>query len=165
LLEQLREFGLEISSGQLSRILTENQDGFHQEKDEILSAGIEVSDYLQTDDTGARHQGKNGYCTYVGNDLGAMFKSTESKSRINFLGLLRAEQNDYVVNAGAIEYMARQGLAQAQLKSLETHGGIYANDEQWQAHLLTLGINSKRHAENRFGQGISWESILAWFSA
>jgi hypothetical protein len=36
LLEQLREFGIEISSGQLSRILTENKESFHKEKDLIL---------------------------------------------------------------------------------------------------------------------------------
>jgi len=145
LLEQLREFGIEISSGQLSRILTENTDNFHQEKEEILSAGIEVSNYLQTDDTGARHKGKNGYCTYIGNELFAWFESTESKSRINFLKLLRAEQTDYVINAGALEYMAKQGLAQAKIKILENHSGTFENLEQWQVHLSIIGINSKRH--------------------
>jgi hypothetical protein len=50
----------------------------------MLSAGIEVSRYLQTEDTGARHEGKNGYCTYIGNELFAWFKSTQSKSWINF---------------------------------------------------------------------------------
>ena len=100
LLEQLLELGVEISAGQLSQILTHGNDEFHQEKDAVLSAGIEVSRYLQSDDTGARHEGKNGYCTYIGNDLFAWFKSTQSKSRVNFLELLRAEQSDYVINAG-----------------------------------------------------------------
>jgi hypothetical protein len=61
LLEQLLELGVEISAGQLSQILTHSNDEFHQEKDAVLSAGIEASRYLQTDDTGARHEGKNGY--------------------------------------------------------------------------------------------------------
>jgi len=30
---------------------------------------VAESSYIGTDDTGARHQGKNGYCTVIGNDL------------------------------------------------------------------------------------------------
>jgi hypothetical protein len=74
LLGQLRDLGIEIWAGQLSQILTQGKDSFHQEKEEVLSAGNEVSRYLQPDDTGARHEGKNGYCTYIGNELFAWFK-------------------------------------------------------------------------------------------
>ena len=56
----------------------------------MLSAGIEVSRYLQTEDTSAHHEGKNGYCTYIGNELFAWFKSTQSKSWINFMELVVA---------------------------------------------------------------------------
>jgi hypothetical protein len=94
LLEQLWELGVEVSAGQLSQLLTHSNDEFHQEKDAVLAVGIEVSRYLQTEETGARQEGKNGYCTYIGNDLLAWFKSTQSKSRVNFLELLRAEQRD-----------------------------------------------------------------------
>jgi len=61
LLEQLWEWRVDISAGQLSRILTEDKDIFHKEKDAILSMGLKVSDYINVDDTGARHDGKNGY--------------------------------------------------------------------------------------------------------
>jgi hypothetical protein len=145
LLEQLGEWGIEISAGQLSQLLTEGQEDFHREKQGLLSAGIEVSRYLQTDDTGARHRGKNGYCTYIGNELFAWFESTQSKSRVNFLELLRAEHTDYVVNAGALEYMQRQGLPQAQLTVLESHGGGFADQATWEAHLAALGIKGHRH--------------------
>ena len=63
LLEQRRELGVEISAGQLNRLLVEDQEAFHQEKAELKAAGVQVSAYVQTDDTGARHQGRNGYCT------------------------------------------------------------------------------------------------------
>ena len=55
-----------------------------------MHAGLAQSTYIHVDDTGARHQGKNGYCTHIGNELFAYFASTNSKSRVNFLGLLRA---------------------------------------------------------------------------
>src|SRR5712692_1698524 len=73
LVEQLWEYGIDISAGQLHRILTEDHEAFHQEKGEILAAGLAESSYIGTDDTGARHQGKNGYCTVIGNDLFAYF--------------------------------------------------------------------------------------------
>ncbi|MEW6352477.1 MAG: hypothetical protein AB1646_25795, partial [Thermodesulfobacteriota bacterium] len=42
-------------------------------QDEILRVGLEISDYINVDDTGARHKGKNGYCTHIGNELFAWF--------------------------------------------------------------------------------------------
>ena len=76
LLEQLWEWHIDISSGQLSRILIEDKDIFHKEKDAILSMGLKVSDYINVDDTGARHDGKNGYCTHIGNEFFTWFRTT-----------------------------------------------------------------------------------------
>ena len=58
--EQLHEWGVELSAGQLNRLLSEGHDRFHQEKAELKAAGLAVSRYFQADDTGARHQGRNG---------------------------------------------------------------------------------------------------------
>ena len=44
-----------------------------------------MSSQIHVDDTGARHNGRNGVCTHIGNEWFAYFESTESKSRINFL--------------------------------------------------------------------------------
>src|SRR5438128_2451942 len=108
LLAQLGEYGIDISAGQLQRILTANQDVFHQEKGEILAAGLAVSSYISTDDTGARHQGHNGYCTAIGNDLFAYFESSDSKSRLNFLHVLQGAERTYVVNETTWAYCAPQ---------------------------------------------------------
>ena len=146
LLEQLWEWAVELSSGQLSRILTEGKDIFHKEKDDILSVGLKVSDYINVDDTGARHDGKNGYCTHIGNELFAWFHSTDSKSRINFLELLRAGQMDYVINEDALEYMNKQRLAKSILHLLEEHcKKQFADLSEWEAHLQELQIINHRH--------------------
>src|SRR4051794_12199595 len=63
--EQLDQLGIDISTGQLSRIVTEGKDAFHQEKAELLPAGLEVSTYVQVDDTGARHRGHNAGATHL----------------------------------------------------------------------------------------------------
>ena len=118
LLEELLDLEFDISAGQLNRILTEGKDGFHAEKAAILSAGIEVSSYIHVDDTSARHEGRNGYCTHIGNEWFAWFESTESKSRINFLRLLRGQHSDYVLSDEALEYMGAQKLPKPLLEDL-----------------------------------------------
>jgi hypothetical protein len=144
LLEQLHEFGIEISAGQLSHLLTQEQELFHQEKAQVLEAGLQVSSYLQTDDTGARHDGKNGYCTYIGNEFFAWFESTQSKSRVNFLSLLRAGHQDYVLNAGALAYMAHHKLPQVKLNLLQ-EGRSFEDKDAWEEYLKSVGISAPRH--------------------
>lgn len=120
LLKQLQDLGVDISSGRLSQFITDGLEVFHDEKDQLLQAGLSVSPYIHTDDTGARHDGKNGYCTHIGNELFAWFRSTESKSRINFLRCLGQGSDDfYVLNAGAFAYMAQQKLPPSLLARLE----------------------------------------------
>lgn len=144
LLKQLWQWGVSISAGQLNRLLIHNHDSFHAEKAEVLRTGLEVSSHINVDDTGARHQGKNGYCTHIGNEWFAWFCSTESKSRINFLELLQASEPVYVVDEVARRYMQTQKLPQEPLALLSLDGG-YADQRAWEAHLQTLGITTERH--------------------
>jgi hypothetical protein len=83
----MHEWGIDISAGQLNRILVEDKDTYHAEKLQILRVGLEVSSYINTDDTSARHQGVNCYCTHIGNEWFAWFETTSRKNRINFLEL------------------------------------------------------------------------------
>src|SRR3984893_8540139 len=145
LLEQLWEYGIDISAGQLHRILTENKEHFHQEKDELLPAGLTASSYVGVDDTAARHRGKNGYCTAIGNDLFAYFESTDSKSRLNFLQVLQGPATAYTINEVAVAYWQRQQLAQALVDGLSAGPCHFADDAAWQARLQELGISAERH--------------------
>lgn len=144
LLKQLWEWGVAISSGQLNRLLIHGHEPFHEEKAQVLRAGLEVSSHLNVDDTGARHQGKNGYCTHMGNEWFAWFSSTESKSRINFLELLRADHSDYVIDEVAREYMKRQKLPHGPLGQL-TSDQVCVDKAAWEAYLQERGICSERH--------------------
>jgi hypothetical protein len=143
--EQLDQLGIDISVGQLSRILTEQKESFHQEKDQLLPAALEVSPYVQVDDTGARHKGRNGYCTQIGNDLFASFESTNSKSRLNFLELLRRPHTDYVINEIAVGYWEEQKLAAAVVEKLCQGPCQFGEATEWHARLQELGITAERH--------------------
>jgi len=148
LLEQLREMGVDISAGKLNNILIEEKDLFHQEKDNILSVGLQVSSYVNVDDTGARHKGKNGYCTHIGNESFSWFESTASKSRINFLMLLRAGRSDYWINTEAVAYMLSNKLPQQPLNAIIANQNMYfANDSQWNDFLAAQGIVKPRHVQ------------------
>jgi hypothetical protein len=144
LLEQLHQLGIDISAGELSRILTEKNEAFHQEKAELLPAALAVSDYVQVDDTGARHRGRNGACTQIGNEFFASFASTESKSRLNFLELLRQPHTDYVINETALAYWQRQKLPTAVRDQLRRGPQAFADTAAWQARLRELGITRER---------------------
>lgn len=148
LLEQLREWGIDISSGQIDQLLATGKDAFHAEKDALLQAGLASSSYVTVDDSGARHQGKNGYVTQIGNDFFAWFSSTDSKSRMNFLELLRAEQRDYHLNEAAFSYMEKQKLPKPLLLQLrEYFDQDFANRERWLALLETLSMTKPRHCQ------------------
>ena len=146
IVEHLRELGIDISVGQVNRILTEGKEAFHTEKEAILRTGLAVARYVGVDDTEARHRGRNGHCTYIGNEFFTWFASTESKSRRNFLALLRAGHTDYVLNDAAREYMARQQLPKAQRQLLAEERTL-ADQAHWGAHLKRLGITSARHIQ------------------
>lgn len=145
LLAQRWEYGIDISAGQLHRILTEDKEVFHREKGAVLAAGLETASYIGTDDTGARHQGKNGYCTAIGNDLFASFESTDSKSRLNFLQILQGVQRDYVINETTLTYWQRQKLPAVLLAKLTRGPQAFAGKDNWKARLAELAITDERH--------------------
>jgi hypothetical protein len=145
LLEQLHQLGIDISAGQLSHILTEGKDAFHQEKAELLPAALAVSTYVEVDDTGARHQGHQGSCTQIGNEFFAVFASTDSKSRLNFLEILRGPHTDYVINQTAVAYWQRQKLPAAVVDQLRRGPQTFEDPAAWQARLRQLAITGPRH--------------------
>jgi len=132
LLEELQELDIEISSGQINRILIEGHDDFNAEKDNILKTGLNISSYINVDDTGARHKGINGVCTHIGNNLFAWFESTESKSRINFLQLPGAGKSEYILIPEAFEYMKLQKLPVSTIQLLKQRKQkIYISQKDW----------------------------------
>lgn len=146
LLEQLREWGIDISCGQINQILLQGKETFHTEKYNLLQAGLMASAYVTVDDSGARHQGKNGFVTHMGNELFGWFQSTGSKSRINFLELLRAGKTDYYLSEAALVYMKKQLLPEKPYKQLsQLKGESFADKEDWLKLLDQLAITNQRH--------------------
>jgi hypothetical protein len=139
--EQLREWGIEISTGQVNRLLNEEHQRFEQEQHQVLRAGLETATYIHTDDTGARHNGKNGYCTVIGNEDFAYFHSSNSKSRENFLEILQAGEEKYVLNEEAKAYLENYQLPHKHLVEIDfSEEPVAITKEDWHNYLLTKGI-------------------------
>ena len=161
----LRALGILISPRQVVRLLIEGQDGFRDEAREALRAGLASGAWITVDDTGARHKANNGFCTQIGNAHFTAFVTTASKSRLNFLALLRAGHGDYVVNDEALAYMRERALASHVIARLTEHPDrCFADQAAWTAHLEKLGIAAlKVHPDPVLiaTEGALWGSVQA----
>jgi Transposase IS66 family len=165
LLTFLRSVGVSISKRQLQRLLTARQESFVAEAQDVLRAGLETSPFVSVDDTGARHAGKNGFCTQIGNYWFTWFGTRFSKSRLNFLDLLRAGHTDYVLNDAAYRYMREHGLPAATIALLKAEPETrFADQTAWQGHLDRLGFTALRVTPDPIqlaSEGASWGSVQA----
>ena len=165
LLDQIRAIGIDISKRHLVRLLTRGQDRFLDEARDVLRAGLETARFITVDDTGARHKGRNGYCTQIGNDDFTFFRTTGSKSRLNFLDCLRAGHTDYAINDDALAYMRERALSGAVIAQLADHATRHFPDEAaWTAHLDSLGIGDLRVTPDPVcitTEGALWGAIKA----
>jgi hypothetical protein len=142
--EHLGEIGFDISAGQLNSLLLEGHDVFHNEKEKLLETGLKHFPYVAVDDTGARHKGQNGFCTVIGNDFFAYFQSTRSKSRINFLKLLRGKDENYVFTNESLDYLKKKGITGARFNRFKgLTGRKFIDDDEWLEFFKSVGTINK----------------------
>jgi hypothetical protein len=162
---QLHSIGVAVSKRQVMRLLIADKEPFLAEACDVLRAGLASASWISVDDTGARHQGRNGTCTQIGNEHFAWFGTTGSKSRLNFLELLRAGHPDYVVNAEALAYMRGRALPEHAIARLADHPDKHFADERaWTSHLQRLGFQELRHSldpPRLATEGALWGAIRA----
>ncbi|USE38988.1 transposase [Endozoicomonas sp. SCSIO W0465] len=148
LLDWLWDIGISISSGELSQLLTKGHEQFHAEKDELLTTGIRCSSYIQTDDTGTRHKGKNGYCTIINNESFAWFESTDSKSRENFVSLLHRPWSTYTFTDDALIYLEKLDYPKKWLRVLNPYRGVtFLSHEAWEECMKDLRLTGRRRQQ------------------
>ena len=161
----LRDLGVDISKRQVLRLLNQGQEAFADESQAVLRAGLEAAPWISVDDTGARHKDRNGVTTQIGNDAFTHFATGLSKSRLNFLSLLRAGHEGYVVNQAALAYMRQRHLAGpliARLKGADEHA--FADEKAWMAHLERLALTKLKVQPNPVkiaSEGALWGAVTA----
>jgi hypothetical protein len=146
LLEQLLEYGIDISAGQVNEILLQGHDAFHAEKDALLPTARQVSGVLHTDDTSARHRGQNAVCTHIGNEFFASFHTTDSKSRLNFLRLLCQPEERYTLNEEMRSSLELLGAPQKlQQRVAKLREGTFTGHEAFCKQLSCWRIKNAKH--------------------
>ena len=120
--ELLHNVGVRISHGQVSNLLIEHQEAFHEEKDAMCQAGLASTPWQHLDQTGARVDGQNQHCQVLCNPLYTAYLTTPSKDRQSVLDVLRnGRPRIYLLNEEAEELLGQLGLSRvvrAQLKAL-----------------------------------------------
>jgi FtsZ-binding cell division protein ZapB len=153
IIEFLSHFGLSISAGQLSNLLTKGQERWHTEKDEIYQAGLESSRWQHIDETSTRVDGQNHYCHVLGNPLYTAYFTRPRKDRLTIIEILQNvaeaplllnEQTATWLDTFAVPQWAQRvvagwpqqvGLTYAQVKELiKTH--LNRLNDQQQARIL-----------------------------
>jgi hypothetical protein len=146
LLEELREWGVDISAGQISHILLAGHEAFHAEKDALLPVARQISDHLHCDDTSARHRGRSAVCTHIGNELFASFTTSDSKSRLNFLRLLCQPQEQYRWCEESQQSLEWLGAGKKLLHRLASQpDGCWLGREAWEQQLEHWKLTNPEH--------------------
>ena len=120
ILDFLTNVNVNISAGTISNILIKDNEQFHQEKIEIVNAGLESTDYQQTDDTKARVNGKNHHSHILCNPYYTAYTTKENKSRLAVLEVLKnGEQLQYCLNQQALDIATQLKLGKKYLTRLK----------------------------------------------
>lgn len=85
----LDNFGIAISSGQISAWLTGAYPGIQEEQRAIVEAGLASSPWQHIDDTGTRVNGENYHCQILCNPLYGAYFTTAHKDRLTIIAVLR----------------------------------------------------------------------------
>ncbi|WP_347140639.1 transposase [Paracoccus sp. SSK6] len=138
----LNGIGMDISKRQVVRILTSDLEGFVAEDQAILRSGLATAPYISVDDTGACHAHRDEVTTQIGGTRFSVFRTGRSKSRLNFLSLLRAGCEDYIINDAALDYMRHRKVAPDVISKLAAHPETsFASQMAWYDHLVRLRLD------------------------
>jgi hypothetical protein len=105
--EFLENFGVQISAGQISNLLTQNHGAWHHEKEAIYQAGLSSSGWQHIDETGTRVDGANHFCHIVCNPLYTAYFTRPHKDRLTVISLLQNRLDlQFLLNRQTISRLA-----------------------------------------------------------
>src|SRR3990167_595305 len=103
--------GTHISEATVTRIILNAQAEFSSEKVDIITCGLQVSNYQHIDDTGGKVNGVNHYVHVLCNQFFTAYFTRPNKSRLTVLEILNGGELSYKFNAGSYTLMRNMGLS------------------------------------------------------
>lgn len=128
-----------IGTGSVSRILTlsPEKEGFHQEKNDIVMAGLQSANYQQMDDTSARVRGKNYYDHILCNEFYTAYFTRAHKDRLTIIDILTQGQMKFTFNEYAFLLMKEMKLPEKWLNVIGTNYAGQSVNRQEMDNLLS----------------------------
>ena len=155
----LTDVALHISPATISRILTgvggqsSHTEIFQAEKQDIVSAGMQSSDYQQTDDTSARVSGKNHYTHVLCNPFYTAYFTRPKKDRLTVLEILNRGPLSFSVTEEALRLMQEMEIPEKYWSPIETFFNTQKDSEISRSEidvlLSDLFPDSNKHHKNR----------------
>jgi hypothetical protein len=149
--EFLNDIGIQISQPTVSRFLTNDIDGFHQEKDDIVLAGLHSTGFQQIDDTGTKVNGESQYVQILCNPYYTAFFTVPKKDRLTVIDiLLCGKERLYFFNDEAFEMLKKLKVSNKVISQLESEvAGKTLNEKEMKEVLKKLFPNPKKHKNIR----------------
>jgi hypothetical protein len=120
ILEFFQSFKIQISAGSVSNLLIKEHTCFHQEKDELIRAGVASSVYQQIDETSARVKGSTHHTHILCNPLYTAYITTEEKTRLSALSALQNGHDlRYCLNDEAFRLLEQFHVTQTHIGALQ----------------------------------------------
>jgi hypothetical protein len=115
---KIREFlvnvGVQISTGEVSNLLIQKQDGFHAESEAVYEAGLYSSPWQQSDHTETRKNGQRQHCQVVCNPVYTSYHTRPKADRLTALDVLRqGRKRIFLLNEEAFGYLEKVALSNA----------------------------------------------------
>ena len=109
----LQTVGLTISAGQISNVLIKQHGVFHQERQDILRAGLDSTSWQHLDSTATRVMGQNHHCHVLCNPFYTAYCTLPSKDRVSMVSaLLGGRAPTFVLNEEAVQLMHAMSVPQ-----------------------------------------------------
>ena len=148
--EFLESVGIYISEATISRILTKNNEHFHQEKADIFQAGLGTTVYQHIDDTSARVKGENHYTHIVANPYYSAYFTIPRKDRLSILDILQGgHPRSYYFNDEAFDLLTTFRISQKLRAQLHELTFAKVLDEKQMTQLLQQLFPDPHQGKNR----------------
>lgn len=141
-----------IGTGTISRFLTQpaEMEEFHQEKKDIVIAGLQSTDYQQMDDTGARVKGQNYYDHVLCSEFYTAYFTRPNKERLTIIDILTQGDMTFTFNEHAFLLMREMKLPEKWMDTIEiNYIGKSVNRKELDALLEKLFPNLNKQQTNR----------------
>jgi len=115
-----QNMGIDISTGTISNMLIKDKAAFHQEKKELVDAGLQSTAYQHIDDTKARVNGQNNHTHILCNPYYTAYTTTEKKNRLTVIEVLSNGRSlQYCLNQAAFSFLEQLAIKEEHYSPLK----------------------------------------------